>query len=115
MVLVSTPNLIDYELTEDRDIGWTETNDISPVQGRDNVRQSAVIDVMNQTSSEVGDILDTDTIQTLLGNIFDSVNNDVQIGDVEEVRIVSINEAENSLRVSVVLYEDKNFELPIQL
>lgn len=105
-------SLVDIEVDGD-DIVYDTTNDLSTVEGVENVKQTVALSTLDATRELVGSPISPRKVRRLEAQIEQSLDDDPQIGAIKSVSITNIDKPNDTVEVNVQCLTDEDFELPL--
>lgn len=104
----------DLAINQRQDIFFAQNGDLAVVNGRDNIKQSAAIDVLHETTPSIGGTVKPTTINRVQSTIRSILNQDPQIATVVSVEPVSYSTEDKELKFGVKTEANDEYVIPIQ-
>lgn len=103
--------LKDLKLDKDRQIFEGDEGDIALTHGVETVQQSIVINSGGVLRPLVGEPLTTETLENAQTELLEVLRNDPQVADVRRLEITEINQQTNTVKISVFVGFNNQFEI----
>lgn len=104
----------DLAINQFQDIFWAANGDLAVVNGRENVEQSAALDVLDRTDVEIGSSLTPTAINRVQSEIRDVLEDDPQLASIRTVEPSEYDESANQLTFTVKTVADDEYTVPIR-
>lgn len=105
-------HLTDMAVNRQQDAYLDEGNDLAIVSGLENTKQSAALQVLDETDDLIGEVLNGNQLTKLRGRIRTELQADPELSTVHEVKLVSIDDNKNKVNIEVKA-EPSDVELTI--
>lgn len=104
----------DLALNQRQDVFFAANGDLAVVNGRDNVKQSAAIDVLHTVDPNIGATVKPTTINRIQSSIRTVLEQDPQIEGVVSVEPTSYDTENEQLHFGVTTTANDEYRIPIQ-
>jgi hypothetical protein len=105
----------DFNLNSSKDVYVDASNDIALVSGVAQLRQSVAIDVFDETSQLIGGKVTGQDFGRIESAIRESLNDDPQLAEVQQVSVEEFNKDTNEVTVTVLTTANNEFTLPVEI
>lgn len=103
----------DLRLTDEMDIYIDATGDIATISGFEQLEQSVAIDVLDILRDFIGQGLTGRNIGLLEANVQESLANDEQLAEVQNVTVDTYNKESGEITLDVFVIRDDDFALSL--
>ena len=105
----------DLDINENKDIHLDASNDLTLTSGIEQLQQSVALDVLDELQELVGGRLNGENLGRIEVAARQSLERDVQVGDVRTVTVESFDRQAGRVEIDVTLTQNEDFTLGVEI